>query len=66
MEEYAKAKAQQQADNAKFLEYVKILGFEATYFSGSYTCKNKGEFIGKHTAAKWLDIFKEASDQVKR
>lgn len=66
MEEYAKAKAKQLADNAKFLEAAKILGFECNYFAGMYTCKDKGKFIGRHSAEEWLDIFNEAVDQIKR
>lgn len=66
MEEYTKAKAQQLEDNAKFIEAAKLLGLEATYFSGSYTVKLDGKFLGQDTASGWLNTFRDAMTQAKR
>ena len=66
MDEYQKAKAKQMADNFQFIEAIKLLGLEATYFCGEYTVKNNGKFIGKMTAEHWLAHFKEAIAQNKQ
>lgn len=65
MEEYAKAKAQQLEDNAKFAEAAKILGMETNYFSGLYAVKLNGRYLGQDTAAGWLEVFKDALEQAK-
>lgn len=66
MDEYAKAKAQQLEDNAKFVEAAKLLGLEATYFSGSYTVKLNGKYLGQDTAAGWLNAFRDAMTHSRR
>lgn len=41
--------------NAKFIEVVKLLGLEATYFTGMYTVRLNGKIIGHMTAEAWID-----------
>ena len=66
MNDYAKAKAQQLEDNAKFIEAAKLLGLETNYFAGIYTCRLNGEYLGHDTAEGWLNTFGDALNQVKR
>ncbi len=67
MEEYAKAKAQQSDDNAKFIEAIKILGWQASYFCGQYTVRDQnGKFVDKLTASEWLEVFAAGLEQYKQ
>lgn len=56
MDEYLKGIQAKTNNNARFIEIVKLLGLEATYFAGMYTVRTeKGEYIGQMTAEAWLD-----------
>lgn len=66
MNDYVNANHKRLSDNVKLIEACKLLGLEATYFSGMYTLRHKGEYIGQMTAEAWLDHMRDALISTKR
>lgn len=52
--------------NAKFIEVAKLLGMEASYFSGLYTVRLNGQYIGQMSAEAWLDHLRNCMAVAKR